>query len=153
MTEKEKKTEEEKVFRELCDYVKKEIMGYDENQQLSKFMIMRLRGLKTGQYMANKNHESMAHYPFKVILLTFKYIKHHELDYILQSKTFTDEQHKFNYILKIVDSNINTVYNKVKKKVEEQKRLDDIQVVELPNYTNKYESKSNKINKNLEKFW
>ena len=38
-------TDEEKMFRKLCDYVKKEIMGYDENQQLSKFMIMRLRGL------------------------------------------------------------------------------------------------------------
>ena len=44
MTEKEKKAKEEKVFRELCDYVAKSIMGYDENQTLSKDMILRLRG-------------------------------------------------------------------------------------------------------------
>ena len=73
MTEKEKKAKEEKVFRELCDYVAKSIMGYDENQTLSKDMILRLRGLKTGQYMANKNAPSMAHYPYEIILLTFKY--------------------------------------------------------------------------------
>jgi hypothetical protein len=151
MTEKEKKAAEEKVFRDLCDYVKTEIMGYDENQSLSKNMILRLRGLKTGQYMANKHSPSMAHYPYKVVLLTFQYIKHHELDYILQSKTFTDERHKFNYILKIVDSNINTVYNKVKKKLEEQHRADNIEVVELPNYTNQYTQQ--KVNKDLEKFW
>ena len=37
---------------------------------------------------------------------------------------------------------------------EERKRLkDDIKVVELPNYTNKYQSNSQKTNKNLEKFW
>jgi hypothetical protein len=151
MTEKEKKAAEEKVFRELCDYVKTEIMGYDENQSLSRSMILRLRGLKTGQYMANKNSPSMAHYPYKVILLTFKYVKQHELDSILKSKTFNNDQHKFNYVLKIIDNNINTVYNKVKKLKEEQHRADNIEVVELPNYTNQYAQQ--KVNKNLENFW
>ena len=151
MTEKEKKAKEQKAFRELCDYVSKSIMGYDENQTLSKDMILRLRGLKTGQYMANKNNPSMAHYPYEFILLTFKYVKQHELDNILQSKKFNDDQHKFNYILKIIDSNINTVYNKVKKIKEEQNRVDNIEVVELPNYNNQYEKKN--INKNFEKFW
>ena len=151
MTEKEKKAAEEKVFRDLCDYVKTEIMGYDENQSLSRDMILRLRGLKTGQYMANKNSPSMAYYPYKVILLTFKYVKQHELDNILRSKNFNNDQHKFNYILKIIDSNINTVYNKVKKIKEEQHRADNIEVVELPNYTNQYAQQ--KVNKDLEKFW
>ena len=151
MTEKEKKAKEEKVFRELCDYVAKSIMGYDENQTLSKDMILRLRGLKTGQYMANKNAPSMAHYPYEIILLTFKYVKQHELDSILQSKKFNDDKHKFNYILKIIDSNINTVYNKIKKIKEEQNRVDNIEVVELPNYNNQYEKKN--LNKNFEKFW
>ena len=125
MTEKEKKAKEEKVFRELW-------------------------GLKTGQYMANKNAPSMAHYPYEIILLTFKYVKQHELDSILQSKKFNDDKHKFNYILKIIDSNINTVYNKIKKIKEEQNRVDNIEVVELPNYNNQYEKKN--INKNFEKF-
>ena len=44
-------TDEEKKFRELCSYVKTDIMKYDDNQKLSKNMILRLRGLKDGKYI------------------------------------------------------------------------------------------------------
>lgn len=146
-------SEEEKKFKELCEYVKREIMGYDENQKLSKHMCLRLRGMKDGKFIANKTTPSMAHYSYDIILLTFKYIKHHGLDNILLTKKFSSEEHKFNYIMVIVSNNINTVYNKVKKIREEQNRSDNIKVVELPNYKNKYESNSKKVNKDLEKFW
>ena len=146
-------SEEEKKFKELCEYVKKEIMGYDENQKLSKHMCLRLRGMKDGKFIANKTTPSMAHYSYDIILLTFKYIKHHGLDNLLIGKKFNSEEHKFNYIMVIISNNINTVYNKVKKIREEQNRSDNIKVVELPNYKNKYESTPKKVNKNLEKFW
>ena len=51
----------------------------------------------------------------------------------------------------IVSDNINNVYNKVKQIKEQQKRADNIEVVELPNYENKY--KNVKIRKDLESFW
>ncbi len=146
-------SEEEKKFKELCEYVKKEIMGYDENQKLSKHMCLRLRGMKDGKFIANKTTPSMAHYSYDIILLTFKYIKHHGLDNLLIGKKFDSEEHKFNYIMVIISNNINTVYNKVKKIREEQNRSDNIKVVELPNYKNKYESTPKKVNKDLEKFW
>ena len=146
-------SEEEKKFKELCEYVKKEIMGYDENQKLSKHMCLRLRGMKDGKFIANKTTPSMAHYSYDIILLTFKYIKHHGLDNLLIGKKFKSEEHKFNYIMVIISNNINTVYNKVKKIREEQNRSDNIKVVELPNYKNKYESTPKKVNKDLEKFW
>ena len=146
-------SEEEKKFKELCEYVKKEIMGYDENQKLSKHMCLRLRGMKDRKFIANKTTPSMAHYSYDIILLTFKYIKHHGLDNLLIGKKFNSEEHKFNYIMVIISNNINTVYNKVKKIREEQNRSDNIKVVELPNYKNKYESTPKKVNKDLEKFW
>lgn len=146
-------SEEEKKFKELCEYVKKEIMGYDENQKLSKHMCLRLRGMKDGKFIANRTTPSMAHYSYDIILLTFKYIKHHGLDNLLIGKKFNSEEHKFNYIMVIISNNINTVYNKVKKIREEQNRSDNIKVVELPNYKNKYESTPKKVNKDLEKFW
>ena len=146
-------SEEEKKFKELYEYVKKEIMGYDENQKLSKHMCLRLRGMKDGKFIANRTTPSMAHYSYDIILLTFKYIKHHGLDNLLISKKFNSEEHKFNYIMVIISNNINTVYNKVKKIREEQNRSDNIKVVELPNYKNKYESTPKKANKDLEKFW
>lgn len=144
-------TDEEKKFRELCDYVKTDIMKYDSNQKLSKNMILRLRGLKDGKYMANKNIPSLANYSYEVILLTFKYVKHHNLDYILSTKRFATEEQKFNYIMAIVANNINTIYNKVKQIKEEQNRAVEIQVDDLPNYENKYETK--KVDDKLEEFW
>ena len=146
-------SEEEKKYKELCEYVKKEIMGYDENQKLSKHMCLRLRGMKDGKFIANKTTPSMAHYSYDIILLTFKYIKHNGLHNLLIGKKFNSEEHKFNYIMVIISNNINTVYNKVKKIREEQNRSDNIKVVELPNYKNKYESTPKKVNKDLEKFW
>lgn len=141
---------EEKKFQELCEYVKKDIMGYDQNQSLSKYMILRLRGMKDGKFIANKVTTSMAHYSYEIILLTFKYIKP-RLETLLLGKKFNSEQHKFNYIMVIASDNINNVYNKVKKIKEEQARAKDIDVVELPNYTNQYTKKI--IDKNLENFW
>ena len=144
-------TDEEKKFRELCSYVKTDIMKYDDNQKLSKNMILRLRGLKDGKYIANNNIPSMANYSYEIILLTFKYVKNHNLDYILSTKNFKTEDQKFNYIMAIVANNINTIYNKVKQLKEEQTRTVEIQVDDLPNYENKYEAK--KVDDKLEKFW
>ena len=144
-------TDEEKKFQELCAYVKSDIMKYDSNQKLSKNMILRLRGLKDGKYMANKNIPSLANYSYDIILLTFKYVKHHNLDYILSTKKFEKKKKKFNYIMAIVSNNINTVYNKAKQIKEEQNRAVEIQVDDLPNYVNKYQTKE--VDDNLKKFW
>ena len=51
----------------------------------------------------------------------------------------------------IVANNINTIYNKVKQIKEEQNRAVEIQVDDLPNYENKYETK--KVDDKLEEFW
>ena len=144
------KSKEELKFQELCDYVKKEIMGYDDNQKLSPYMCLRLRGMKDGKFIANKATTPMAHYSYDIILLTFKYIKP-RLNTLLVGKKFTSDQHRFNYIMVVVSNNINTVYNKVKKLNEERRQIETIEVVDLPNYTNKYDKKN--INKNLENFW
>lgn len=144
-------TDEEKKFRELCSYVKNDIMKYDSNQKLSEYMILRLRGLKDGKFIANNNIPSMANYSYDIILLTFKYVKQHNLDYILSTKKFDNETKKFNYILAIVSNNINSIYNKVKQIKEEQSRAVEIRVDDLPNYINRYEARE--VNNNLEKFW
>lgn len=148
-----KQNQNEEKFQELCEYVKKEIMGYDKNQKLTKHMILRLRGASEGKFIANKVTAPMAHYPFDVILLTFKYIKP-RLDDIMRTKTFNSEEHKFNYIMIIMSNNINLVYNKVKKIKEEQRRVKQIEATDLPNYNNKYIKPEGKnVDTKLEKFW
>jgi len=46
---------------------KREIMGYTD-EKLPKYMVLRLKGLERGNFLANKKHTPMANYDFKIIL-------------------------------------------------------------------------------------
>lgn len=152
LTEAEQREKEYRL--KLFDYVKTNIMGYDENQCLTKNMTLRLEGLRKGQTYANNKHESFANYSYEVLYNTFVYCKNHELDWILKNKKFDNDMHKFNYIMIVIGNNINMIYNKTKKKVEEEKRLEKIEVIDLPNYENKYVAKEqHNVSKELEALW
>lgn len=112
---KRKMTEEEKRdWQELYNYVKFDILGYDENQALSSTMVLRLKGLLTNKFIENNNTKATANYSYKVVLNTFKYCKQ-DIDKALRIKSFENEMHRFLYIVKIVEKNINTVYMKMKQ--------------------------------------
>ena len=108
MTEKEKQD-----WESLYMYVKSNVMGYDENQALSSAMVLRLKGLLTNKFMENKNVEATANYSYETILNAFKYSSL-DIQRALRTNNWADEMHKFNYVLKIVEKNINTVYMKMK---------------------------------------
>lgn len=107
MTEKEKQD-----WESLYMYVKN-VMGYDDNQALSSTMVLRLKGLLTNKFIENNNIQSTANYSYETILNTFKYSSL-DIQRALRTNNFKDEQHKFNYLLKIVEKNINTVYMKMR---------------------------------------
>lgn len=148
---------------EMCQYVKKEIMGYDENMKIPKYIILRLRGLQKGQFLANNNIKPMASYSSKIILLTFKF-KKMDITKSIQRKQadFKDEKHKFNYIMSIIESSINDVYLKCKQKEEQKRRIENVDI-NIDNATNSdiekvkqetiYQNVDKKINKRLEKLW
>ena len=127
MTEKGKQD-----WESLYMYVKN-VMGYDENQALSSTMVLRLKGLLTNKFIENNNIQSTANYSYEAILNTFKYSSL-DIQRALRTNNFKDEQHKFNYILKIVEKNINTVYMKMRnseKAKEEAKNT----TIEVPTHT------------------
>lgn len=140
MSEKDKQDWESLYF-----YVKG-LLGYDENQSLSSTMVLRLKGLLTNKFIENSNIESTSNYSYETILNTFKYCSV-EIQKALRINNFKDEQHKFNYILKIVEKNINTVYMKMKnsqKAKEEAKNT----TVEVPIHTGaEFKPKEKKENK------
>lgn len=131
---RKKMTKEEKIaWDELYTYVKKNIMGYDDDQALSNAMVLRLKGLLTNKFMENNNIQSTANYSYETILNTFKY-SYLDIQKALRTNNFKDESHKFNYILKIVEKNINTVYVRMKnaqKAKEEAKNM----AIEAPTHT------------------
>ena len=126
MTEKEKKD-----WEALYMYVKN-LLGYDENQALSSTMVLRLKGLLTNKFIENKNIEDGANYSYETILNTFKFCSP-DIYRALRTNNFKNEQHKFLYITKIVENNINDVYMRMRN-VEKAKEEAKNTTVEIPTH-------------------
>lgn len=141
MTEKEKQD-----WDNLYQYVKKNIMGYDENQALSNAMVLRLKGLLTNKFMENNNIESTANYSYETILNTFKFCSN-EIFKALRTNNWANEMHKFNYVLKIVEQNINNVYVRMKNAEKAREEAKNISV-EVPTHVGaEYKPKEKKKDK------
>lgn len=111
---KKKMTEKEKQdWESLYMYVKSNIMGYDENQALCSTMVLRLKGLLTNKFIENNNIQDGANYSYEIILNTFKFCSP-DIQRALRINNFKDEMHKFLYVTKIVENNINNVYVRMK---------------------------------------
>lgn len=139
---------EKKDWENLYYYVKSNIMNYDENQALSNTMVLRLKGLLTNKFIENNNITSTANYSYEVILNTFKFCSV-DIQKALRTGNFKDEQHKFNYILKIVEKNINTVYMKMKNVAKAKEEAANT-TIDTTNYTGaEYQRKTKETNNKL----
>lgn len=116
--------QEKKEWTDLYEYVKLNVMGYDD-KVLPKQFILRLRGLSEGKFMANNNTKSQASYTFKEILLTFKLSNAKIQDYIART-SFSNEQHKFNGIMLIIESEINNTKAILERKEKSVKKSESI---------------------------
>lgn len=105
--------EDNQDWEELYEYVKKNIYGYEDGQLLPKLMTSRLLGISRGKYIANNKSVNNADYSYKTILNTFKFCST-DIQKALRTNKFVDEQHKTNYVLKIIEKNINDVYIRMK---------------------------------------
>ena len=123
---KKKMSEKDKQDWESLYFYVRNLLGYDENQALSKAMVLRLKGLSTNKFIENNNIQDGANYSYEVILNTFKFCSI-DVKKALRTNSFKDEMHRFNYLLKIIEKNINTVYMKMKNfekaKVEAQNTI------------------------------
>lgn len=144
--------EEKQEWDTLYSYVK-DILGYDENQKLTRNMILRLKGLAEGTFMANKNAEQTANYSYKIILLTFKFCRT-DIISAFNRKDFQNENHRFLYMIKIIESNINDVYNRYKLSKKSDEQIKKIDTAIFNEEGAKYSTKTKEIkNQNLKKYW
>lgn len=111
---KDVKLNKTKDFDRLYDYVKYNLLGYDKNQSLTRMQVLRLKGLKSGKFIENNSVKPCANYDYEVILIAFKACSVQILN-ALSNKKFNDENHKFNYIIKVVENNLNDIYKKVER--------------------------------------
>ena len=148
-----KMTEQEiKEWNELYKYIRKEIFEYN-NEKLPKYMILRLKGLKEGKFIANKKIKSMANYEYNHILYTFK-INKMKIKQIIKSDNYKNEQHKFNTIMIIIENEINDVVNRLKQTIKAEERLKNMELNNIRHEGAKYKNKTGKkINEELAKLW
>lgn len=132
----------------LYQYIKKEVFKYDENMKLSSHLVMRLQGFRSGKYLPSKNSKvflSENGYPYEIILMTFKIKKVDIINAISDKSKFKNEKHKEDYVMVIIQNNINDVYLRLKEKKESDMRIENIEMTE--NKPAEFKNKS-KINEN-----
>ena len=150
---RKKMTEKEKQDWENLYYYVKNIMGYDENQALSNTMVLRLKGLLTNKFMENNNVKSTANYSYETILNTFKFSSA-DIQKALRTVNFKDENHKLNYILKIVEKNINNVYMKMKNVEKAKEKAKNMELDTINHIGAEYQRKTKETtNKLLDDLW
>lgn len=149
-----KDSPEWKDWCELYEYVKIKVMGYSEDMKLPQFMVLRLKGLGSGKFMANKKQESMANYPDTTILTTFKICKGAINGYISRNQSkFKDEKHKFNGIMIIVENEINDVVMRLKKAEKSKDKIEESDLSYQAQEGAEYKKKDTKENKKLDSLW
>lgn len=145
--------QEKQEWDELYEYVKIDVLGY-HNKILPKNFVLRLKGLATGKFMANKNIRPKASYSYKEILLTFKLSNAKIQDYIARNNgSFQNESHRFNGIMIIVESEINNtidILNRKKLAIEKAERLD---LTNTQTETAEYKSRGKKSDSKLKDLW
>ncbi|MFR2774783.1 MAG: hypothetical protein ACLTBR_03015 [Anaerostipes sp.] len=140
-------------FNELYQYVRKEIMNYDDNQALSKAMVLRLKGLTVGKFMQNRNQKDMANYSYDVILATFQIYKN-DIVNGMKSNRFHDEMHRFNYAMKIAETKLNDVYMRFSKAEKARDKTKSVDVAPLEHNGATYTKKTkDNTNKKLNDLW
>ena len=137
---------------ELCKYIHKEILRYDDTMKFPRLLALRLRGLEKGTFIANKYHKPLARYDYKTILITAKLCKNNIINYIdKHTSTIKSEQHRINIIMKFLESEINDVFLRIQNVKKQQAK---IQNVTIPtNVGAKYTSKTTKENGKLDELW
>lgn len=151
MSRKKMSKEEIKDWEELYSYVKN-LMNYDENQALSRDMVLRLKGLLTGKFIENNNIKDNSNYSYKVILYTFKYCSQ-SIQKAITTNSFKSEQHKFLYITKIVENNINNVYVKMRDAEKAKEKTETIEMNVVTHSGAEYQTKTKETSKRLNDLW
>lgn len=148
------KQREDKDWIELCEYIKKEILEYDDNMMFPKYLALKLRGIKKGQHIANNNIQEQAHYDDMTLLCAFKLCKKKIVTYLHQNeKKIKDEQHKINLIIKMIEPEINDVYLRLQEAEKVKIRVQNGSFDNQLNTGAGYIKKTKEINDKMKKLF
>lgn len=146
----------DKDWHDLYQYVKTDVMKLDSNDALTSQMVLRLKGMADGKFMANRDVKSSANYTYEQILMTFKFCIM-DIRRYSRTKKFKTMQQKFNYIMKIVEGNILNVTARMRYAKQQQESFESgkLKNVRAPNNEGaEYKKKSEEVkNDRLKGYW
>lgn len=153
MRKTNKKTKN-KEWDELCEYVKKEILNYDDNMKFPTYLALKLQGLKKGQHIANNNINKNANYDDYTLLCAFKICKPKIINYLNNNELkIKDERHKINLIVKIVEPVINDVYVRIQQTKMSEEKVIQSSFENQYNNSADYKRKTKVANDKLKELW
>ena len=148
------KKKENEQWNELCEYVKKEILEYDDNMKFPQYLALKLQGIKRGEHIANNNHAANANYNDYTILCTFKLCKKKIVTYLHENeKKIQDEKHRINLIMKMIESEINDVYLRIQRVEKTKTKVEKMTFDNQSNENAVYVKKTKEINEKMKKLF
>lgn len=114
-------------WNELYEYVRNDILKYDK-MALPKQLVLRLKGLKDGKFIANKKTKALGDYSFKIILMTFKINKYEIINALKDKSKFKDESHMINYLMAIAEKKINDTYSRLNRLEKSQEKGENLKI-------------------------
>lgn len=148
LTPEEKKNYQD--FLEVCAYIEKEILNYENNQKLQRMAALKVKGMAKGQIIANNKCEKYGDYPFEVILLTLKANKITIIN-ALKKKNIESESGAVGYIAAIVRDKLNDMYTRYINAKKSKEKIENINT-EVIEYKGADYQPIKKDNKNEDKF-
>lgn len=126
----------------LYNYFKKEILELDDGASLTKHATERLLGMRVGRYKPNATNTRVIKqgYPFKVILNTLKF-KKSAIEHALKTVPFKNHEHKIDYIMRIVQNDLDFVQKRMEMAERNQRRIEKIKEEEATTQGSTYKSK------------
>ena len=141
-------------FIDLCEYVKKEVLNYSDDMKIPSHLVLRLKGLLEGKFICNNNVTQMANYTIESVKYTFIACKS-KIHYAISVKNFKSENMKINYMMKIVESTVNTVFLNLLQKQKQEDKMTVLSFDILENENNEYSRKvdNKKVSKRTDDLW
>ena len=131
-------------WNDLYEYVKNDILKYDEKLALPKNLVLRLKGLQQGKFIANKKTKALGDYSFKIILMTFKINKYEIVNALTDKSKFKDESHMINYMMAIIEKKINDTYSRLNRLEQSQIKGENLEITESEN-KDEYKQKTKEV--------
>lgn len=153
LTLEEKKNHQD--FLEVCAYIEKELLGYENNQKLQRMAALKVKGMAKGQVVANNKCEKYGEYPFEVILLTLKANKNIIIN-ALKKKNIESESGSVGYIAAIIRDKLNDMYTRYINAKKIQEKVDNVNTDIITYQGAEYkavESNDNKIKDKYKDLW